>query len=222
MREKGILRTSIVIVVLALLSLYLANFFASLYVPSRQLFLDTDRLNEGKVMAFVYDEAPVELLPAGENEYTGEIRSSGESKQLTVTIKRRYAAFLCGGWGRETDTGGESLYKFHVTMSGPIVFHSAETRRSVCLSPQPCFSYCSASLFWPSVKMCGLRAVSRYSSTQSMRSRQSDGNPFCFLFGQCGQHPCFLRLRSNRHIRQHHSLAKGHRYFSALCLHQPL
>ena len=68
MREKGILRNSIVIVVLALLSLYLANFFASLYVPSRQLFLDTDRLNEGKVMAFVYDEAPIELLPAGENE----------------------------------------------------------------------------------------------------------------------------------------------------------
>lgn len=87
MREKGILCNSIVIVVLALLSLYLANFFASLYVPSRQLFLDTDRLNEEKVMAFVYDEAPVELLPAGENEYTGEIRSSGESKQLTVTIK---------------------------------------------------------------------------------------------------------------------------------------
>ena len=84
MREKGILRNSIVIVILALLSLYLANFFASLYIPSRQLFLDTDRLSEGKIMAFVYDEAPVELLPAGVNEYTGEIRSGGEQKQLAV------------------------------------------------------------------------------------------------------------------------------------------
>ena len=87
MREKGILRNSIVIVILALLSLYLANFFASIYVPSRQLFLDMDRLNEGIVMAFVYDEAPVELLPTGVNEYAGEIRSGGERKQLAVTIK---------------------------------------------------------------------------------------------------------------------------------------
>ena len=78
MKEKGILRNCIIILILALLSLYLANFFASIYVPSRQLFLDTDRLSEGKIMAFVYDEAPVELLPTGENEYTGEIRSGGE------------------------------------------------------------------------------------------------------------------------------------------------
>lgn len=109
MSEKGILRTSIVIVVLALLSLYLANFFASLYVPSRQLFLDTDRLNEGKVMAFVYDEAPVELLPAGENEYTGEIRSSGEQKQLAVTIKEG-VPLSCAVDGEEKQIQAVSRY----------------------------------------------------------------------------------------------------------------
>ena len=38
-------------------------------------------------MAFVYDEAPAELLLAGENWYTGEIRSGGAAKRVEVRIR---------------------------------------------------------------------------------------------------------------------------------------
>ena len=71
MGKRGYLAYGIAV----LLSLYLATFCSRLYVPERQLFLDTDSLKDQKVMAFVYDEAPVELLPAGDETYTGVIRS---------------------------------------------------------------------------------------------------------------------------------------------------
>nr|WP_308507779.1 hypothetical protein [uncultured Stomatobaculum sp.] len=38
-------------------------------------------------MAFVYDEAPAELLLAGENWYTGEIQSDGAAKRMEVRIR---------------------------------------------------------------------------------------------------------------------------------------
>lgn len=69
------------------MSLYLAAFFSRLYVPDRQLFLDTDSLKEQKVMAFVYDEAPVELLAAGEETYAGVIRSGGSELQVSVRLR---------------------------------------------------------------------------------------------------------------------------------------
>ena len=78
MREKIGKRGWLAYGIAVLLSLYLAAFFSRLYVPDRQFFLDTDSLKDQKVMAFVYDEAPVELLPAGDETYTGVIRS-GES-----------------------------------------------------------------------------------------------------------------------------------------------
>ena len=68
------------------LSLYLAAFFSRLYVPDIQLFLDTDRIQEQQVMAFVYDEAPVALLPVGEETYEGVVRSDGLEKRVRVRL----------------------------------------------------------------------------------------------------------------------------------------
>ena len=68
------------------MSLYLAVFFSRLYVPDIQLFLDTDRIQEQQVMAFVYDEAPVALLPVGEETYEGVVRSDGLEKRVRVRL----------------------------------------------------------------------------------------------------------------------------------------
>ena len=68
------------------LSLYLAVFFSRLYVPDIQLFLDTDSIQEQRVMAFVYDEAPVALLPVGEETYEGVVRSDGLEKRVRVRL----------------------------------------------------------------------------------------------------------------------------------------
>ncbi|WP_314855320.1 hypothetical protein [Stomatobaculum longum] len=87
MREKTGKRSWLAYIIAVLLSLYLAAFFSRLYVPDRQLFLDTDSLKEQKVMAFVYDEAPVELLPAGEGTYAGVIRSRGSELQVSVRLR---------------------------------------------------------------------------------------------------------------------------------------
>ena len=87
MREKTGKRSWLAYIIAVLLSLYLAAFFSRLYVPDRQLFLDTDSLKERKVMAFVYDEAPVELLPAGEGTYAGVIRSRGSELQVSVRLR---------------------------------------------------------------------------------------------------------------------------------------
>ena len=38
-------------------------------------------------MAFVYDEAPVELLAAGEETYAGVIRSGGSELQVSVRLR---------------------------------------------------------------------------------------------------------------------------------------
>ena len=73
--------------VLVLFGLYLANFLASIYVPSQQLFLDTDSLKEQRVMAFVYDETPVALLPAGEGTYAGVIWSGESELQVSVRLR---------------------------------------------------------------------------------------------------------------------------------------
>lgn len=70
-----------------ILSLYLAAFFSRLYLPDSQLFLDTDSLGEQKIMAFVYDEAPVALLPAGEEQYEGLVRSGESEVQLAVQLR---------------------------------------------------------------------------------------------------------------------------------------
>ena len=80
-------RTYLAYGIAVFLSLYLAAFFSRLYVPDRQLFLDTDSLKEQKVMAFVYDEAPVELLAAGEETYAGVIRSGGSELQVSVRLR---------------------------------------------------------------------------------------------------------------------------------------
>lgn len=87
MREKTGKRGCLAYIIAVLLSQYLAAFFLRLYVPDRQLFLDTDSLKEQKVMAFVYDEAPVELLPAGEEMYAGVIRSGGSELQVSVRLR---------------------------------------------------------------------------------------------------------------------------------------
>ena len=70
-----------------ILSLYLAAFFSRLYLPDSQLFLDTDSLGEQKIMAFVYDEEPVALLPAGEEQYEGLVRSGESEVQLAVQLR---------------------------------------------------------------------------------------------------------------------------------------
>lgn len=84
MKEKIGKRGYLAYGIAVLLSLYLAAFFSQLYVPERQLFLDTDSLKDQKVMAFVYDEAPVELLPAGDESYAGVIRSGESELQVSV------------------------------------------------------------------------------------------------------------------------------------------
>lgn len=68
------------------LSLYLAASFPRLYVLERQLFLDTNSLKDQKVMTFVYDEAPVGLLPAGDETYAGVIRSGESGLQVGVRL----------------------------------------------------------------------------------------------------------------------------------------
>ena len=83
MGKRGCLAYGIAV----LLSLYLAAFFSRLYVPDRQLFLDTDSLKDRKIMAFIYDEAPVELLPAGEGMYAGVIRSGESELQVSVRLR---------------------------------------------------------------------------------------------------------------------------------------
>ena len=87
MREKMGKRGYLAYGIAVLLSLYLAAFFSRLYVPDRQLFLDMDSLKDQKVMAFVYDEAPVELLPAGDETYAGVIRSGESELQVSVRLR---------------------------------------------------------------------------------------------------------------------------------------
>lgn len=84
MREKIGKRAYLAYGIAVFLSLYLAVFFSRLYVPDIQLFLDTDRIQEQQVMAFVYDEAPVALLPVGEETYEGVVRSDGLEKRVKV------------------------------------------------------------------------------------------------------------------------------------------
>ena len=86
MREKIGKRAYLAYGIAVFLSLYLAVFFSRLYVPDIQLFLDTDRIQEQQVMAFVYDEAPVALLPAGEETYEGVVRSDGIEKRVRVRL----------------------------------------------------------------------------------------------------------------------------------------
>ena len=86
MREKIGKRAYLAYGIAVFLSLYLAVFFSRLYVPDIQLFLDTDRIQEQRVMAFVYDEAPVALLPVGEETYEGVVRSDGLEKRVRVRL----------------------------------------------------------------------------------------------------------------------------------------
>lgn len=86
MREKIGKRAYLAYGIAVFLSLYLAVFFSRLYVPDIQLFLDTDRIQEQQVMAFVYDEAPVALLPVGEETYEGVVRSDGLEKRVRVRL----------------------------------------------------------------------------------------------------------------------------------------
>ena len=53
MREGVKFRSHVSLILLAILSLYFAYFFASLYVPSEQFFLDTDGIAKQKVVVFV-------------------------------------------------------------------------------------------------------------------------------------------------------------------------
>ena len=73
-------------IAMVLLCLYFANFFSNMISPQRQLFLDTDSLNQSSsVMAFVYKENPQTLTADGENNYVGEIDVNGKSYHLNVT-----------------------------------------------------------------------------------------------------------------------------------------
>ena len=87
MRENAGKRSTFVLALVVLFSLYLAAFFSRLYVPDREFFLDTDSLKEQKVMAFVYDKAPVALLPAGEETYEGVIRNGESEMQVSVRLR---------------------------------------------------------------------------------------------------------------------------------------
>ena len=86
MREGVKNHSHVSLILLALLSLYLAYFFASIYVPSAQFFLDTDSIAEQKVMVFVYDREPVALLPDGADCFVGVIQSSGGEKRVSVRV----------------------------------------------------------------------------------------------------------------------------------------
>ena len=87
MREGVKNHSHVSLILLALLSLYLAYCFASIYVPSAQFFLDTDGIAEQKVVVFVYDREPVALLPEGADCFVGVIQAAGRS------------AYRCGQMG---------------------------------------------------------------------------------------------------------------------------
>lgn len=86
MREGVKFRSHVSLILLAILSLYFAYFFASLYVPSEQFFLDTDGIAKQKVVVFVYDKEPVVLLPEGADGFVGVIQSGGGEKRVSVRV----------------------------------------------------------------------------------------------------------------------------------------
>ena len=74
-------------IVLFLLSLYFARFFTNIFFPQKQLFLDTDSLSNGNVVAFVYNESPQQLYRAADGSYQGVIHVRDRSYELSVTAE---------------------------------------------------------------------------------------------------------------------------------------
>ena len=72
-------------IVILLLSLYFANFFSNILKPQKQLYLDTDQINQNVVTAFVYGETPKTLEKESDNHYRAEISVDNRSYQIDVT-----------------------------------------------------------------------------------------------------------------------------------------
>ena len=72
-------------IVILLLSLYFANFFSNILKPQKQLFLDTDQINQNVVTAFVYGETPKTLEKESDNHYRAAISVDNRSYQIDVT-----------------------------------------------------------------------------------------------------------------------------------------
>lgn len=69
-------------IVVFLLSLYFARFFTNIFSPQKQLFLDTDSLSNGNVVAFVYNESPQQLYRAADGSYQGVIHVREDRKSV--------------------------------------------------------------------------------------------------------------------------------------------